>query len=46
MLVMHQGEEPGPQVGTRFPAVLFHEGANQGVLDEIIGALRIPGQCA
>jgi hypothetical protein len=35
-----------PVVGTRFPAVLFHEGAKQGVQHQVVGPVRVSGQRA
>lgn len=46
ILVMHDGEEPGAKVGTRLPAVLFGDSADQGVLDEVIRPWPVAGQRA
>jgi hypothetical protein len=43
---MHDGEEPGAKVGTRLPAVLFGDSADQGVLDEVIRPWPVAGQRA
>ena len=44
VLVMHNREEPGPQIGPRLPKVLFCYGAHQAVLDQIVCPHQIPGQ--
>ena len=46
ILVMHDGEEPGAKVGTRLPAVLFGDSADQGVLDEVVRPWPVAGQRA
>jgi hypothetical protein len=46
ILVVKDGEKPSTQIGSRLPKMLFGDRADQGVLDEVVGAHRIPGQCA
>jgi hypothetical protein len=46
ILVVKDCEKPSTQIGSRLPKMLFGDRADQGVLYEVIGAHRVPGQCA
>jgi len=34
---MHEGEEPGAEIGTALPEMLLRNRADESVLDEIVG---------
>jgi hypothetical protein len=42
--VMHEGEEPGAEIGTALPEMLLRNRANESVLDEIVGPGNVAGQ--
>src|SRR6267378_1172021 len=43
-LVVHEGEEPGAEIGTALPEMLLRNCADKSVLDEIVGPGHVAGQ--
>jgi hypothetical protein len=42
--VMHKREEPGAEIRTALPAMLLCNGADEGVLDEVVSPGHVVGQ--
>jgi hypothetical protein len=45
-LVVKDRKKPSAQIGPGLPKMLFGDRADQGVLYEVVGSRRVPGQCA
>ena len=44
ILIVHDREQPGANIGAGLPQVSFIDGAREGLLDEIVRSIRVPSE--